>query len=184
MAMTPRWAPQIIGATSIFAALIVWELIAASGLFGSSLPAATSAFGACGQLLVEPKTWWLILVTGTTAIGGLTISAVVGVFLGILLGTSRALTAATRVIIEFLKPIPPIVILPVAVLVLGPKVEMALFLVIFGCMLSIAVQTAAGVMETNPIALETARSFQLSRTQILCRVVLPSAAPFVANSNI
>ena len=182
MTMMSRWAPRIYGTASVVVALIVWQLIAASGRFGQALPTATASIGAAADLLIKPTTWIAIGITVLTAVVGLLISAVLGIILGIFLGTSRVFTAATRVVIEFLKPIPPIVILPVVVLVLGPKIDMAVFLVVFGCMLPIAVQTAAGVLETNPVALDTARSFQLNRFQILSRVVLPSASPFIANS--
>lgn len=182
MTKMSRWAPRIIGTLSVVSAIIVWQLIATSGQFGSALPKASDSLGAAILLLAKADTWIAIGVTVATALVGLLISSVLGIALGIFLGTSKIFTAATKVVIEFLKPIPPIVILPVVVLVLGPKIDMAVFLVIFGCLLPIAVQTAAGVMETNPVALDTARSFQLTHFQTLMRVVLPSSSPFIANS--
>ena len=89
---------------------------------------------------------------------------------------------ATRVPLEFLKPVPPIVVLPIAVLVLGPTMEMGVVLVVFGSFISIAVQTAAGVFDTDPVARATGRSYGMGRGEVLGRIVLPSALPYVGTA--
>ena len=125
------------------------------------------------------------LATGDTAlmaIGGLAIGVALGALIGIGIGTSPLAMHATRAPLEFLKPVPPIVILPIAVLVLGPTMEMGVFLVVFGSFISIAVQTAAGVFDTDPVAKATGRSYGMGRGEILGRIVLPSALPYIGTS--
>jgi len=107
---------------------------------------------------------------------------VAGVALGVLVGTSDIAHAATRVVLEFLRPIPAIVILPLAMLVLGPTTEMGVFLVVFGVALPIAAQTAAGVESVDPVMRNTARSFGMRAGEILWRVVLPGASPFIGTA--
>ncbi len=133
-------------------------------------------------LLGDPALWQAVADTLTMTLLGLAIAVVIGVALGILSGISPLVMHATRVPVEFLKPIPPIVILPIAVLVLGPTLSMGTFLVVLGCFIAIAVQTAAGVFDTNPVAVATGRSYGLNRSQVVRNIVLPSAMPYVGTA--
>ena len=134
------------------------------------------------RLLSENQTW---VATGDTlvmALVGLALAALVGVFLGVGIGVSPVAMHATRVPLEFLKPIPPIVILPIVVLVLGPTAGMGIVLVFFGCFVAIAVQTAAGVFDTDPVTRDTGRSYGMGRGEVLGRIVLPSALPYIGTA--
>jgi ABC-type nitrate/sulfonate/bicarbonate transport system permease component len=120
-----------------------------------------------------------VVDTLQAALGGFLVALAIGVPLGVLLGLSDAAERSTRLVVEFLKPIPPVVLIPLLLLTMGPSERMGLFLVAFGCVWPILVQTSYGVQDADPVALDTARSFRLSRAQRIRRVVLPSAAPFV-----
>ena len=73
-------------------------------------------------------------------------------------------------------------ILPLAIMVLGPTAEMGIFLVVFGVMLPITAQTAAGVEAVDPVMRNTARSFGMSQGEILWRVVLPGSSPYIGTA--
>jgi len=133
-------------------------------------------------MLGERGFWKDATVTAATALAGLAGALVVGVVLGILIGTSPLLRYATSAVLEFLKPIPPIVILPIVVLVLGPTLEMTVALVVLGCAIPILIQTAAGVFDVDPVRTDTARSYGMGQAEILRRVVLPGASPFIATA--
>lgn len=172
----------LLGAIAVAAAVAIWQVLAVVGVFGSALPTATASFAELGALLGESETWSAIGVTLGIAGIGLAIGAIIGISLGVLIGVSTVLERATRVVLEFLKPIPPIVVLPIAVLVFGPKWEMGVFLVALGCGIQILVQTAAGVLDTDPIAVETARSYRLSTLERMWRIVVPSATPAIVSA--
>ncbi|MBK0420012.1 ABC transporter permease subunit [Leucobacter sp. CSA1] len=172
-----------LGGLGVAASLGAWQIVAtAPGATGSALPPASAALAAAAGLLGTAALWQAIGATLLMALGGLVLAVVLGVALGIGVGVSPLALHATRVPFEFLKPIPPIVVLPIAVLVLGPTVDMGVFLVFFGCFVAIAVQTAAGVFDTDPVARATARSFGMGRGEILCRIVLPSALPYIGTA--
>jgi ABC-type nitrate/sulfonate/bicarbonate transport system permease component len=59
---------------------------------------------------------------------------------------------------------------------------MSLFLVVFGCLLPIVMQTVDGVQGTDPVARDTARSYGMGEGEILARVVLPSAMPYIGTA--
>ncbi|QIM18929.1 ABC transporter permease subunit [Leucobacter coleopterorum] len=172
-----------IGALGVVAAICLWQFVATVGpLSASPLPSASEAFSALAQILATPALWAATGETLYMALLGLVIATLTGVALGAGIGVSPLAMHATRVPLEFLKPIPPIVILPVVVLVLGPTSGMGVFLVFIGCFVSIVVQTSAGVFDTDPVAKATARSYGLSRSEILGSVVLPSALPYIGTA--
>ena len=172
-----------VGALGAVAALALWQLAATAGpLADSPLPTALDSIAALGGLLGTPEVWGAIGDTVVMALAGLAIAVVCGIIIGIGIGVSPLAMHATRVPLEFLKPIPPIVILPVVALVLGPTAGMGIFLVFFGCFVAIAVQTAAGVFDTDPVARATGRSYGMRQSEILARIVLPSALPYIGTA--
>ena len=172
-----------IGALGVVAALGLWQFAATVGpLAGSPLPTAGEALTTVVELAATPDLWRATGDTLTMALVGLLLAAVVGVLIGVGIGVSPLAMHATRVPLEFLKPIPPIVILPIVVLVLGPTAQMGTFLVFFGCFVAIAVQASAGVFDTDPVARATGQSYGMRPGEILLRIVLPSALPYIGTA--
>lgn len=178
-----RWAQYGVGALGALAAVGVWQWAATAGpLAGSPLPAASSAIGEMFRLLGTSEMWQATGDTVAMALGGLVLATVVGVIIGVGIGVSPLAMHAARVPLEFLKPIPPIVILPVVVLVLGPTAGMGTFLTFFGCFVAIAVQTSAGVFDTDPVMRDTGRSYGMGSGEVLRSIVLPSALPYIGTA--
>lgn len=175
-------APILFGALGIVLLLAAWQWGSTQVTSEGALPAIPIVAQALGGLFAEGAFWTDVLLTLGIALLGWAIAAVVGVALGVLVGTSDIVFSATRVVLEFLRPIPAIVILPLAMLVLGPTGEMGVFLVVFGVMLPIAAQTAAGVESIDPVMRNTARSFGMKPGEILWRVILPGASPFIGTA--
>lgn len=172
-----------VGALGAVVAVGLWQAAATVGPLASSpLPTATETFAEFLTLLSTAEMWKATLDTVIMALTGLLLAAVVGVILGIGIGTSPLAMHATRVPLEFLKPIPPIVILPIVVLVLGPTTAMGIFLVFFGSFVAIAVQAAAGVFDTDPVARATGRSYGMNNAEILRNIVLPSSLPYIGTA--
>ena len=178
-----RVAQWGVGAVGALAALGVWQFAASVGpLAESPLPTAGEAIATMLQLLGTEAMWQATLDTVIMTVVGLVLAAVFGIILGVGIGVSPLAMHATRVPLEFLKPIPPIVILPIVVLVLGPTMGMGIFLTFFGCFVAIAVQSSAGVFDTDPVAKATGQSYGLSRREILFNIVLPSALPYIGTA--
>lgn len=179
----PRIAQASLGIFGAVVALCLWQFAATIGPLASSpLPTATDSLLEGFRLLGTQETWSSILDTLVMALTGLVAAIAVGVACGIAIGSSTLVMHATRVPLEFLKPIPPIVVLPVVMLVLGPTSEMGSFLVFFGCFIGIAVQSAAGVFDTDPVAKATGQSYGMSKREILLGIVLPSSMPFIGTA--
>ena len=111
---------------------------------------------------------------------GLGIAAALGVPLGIIIGSNRLLYRACRGLIEFLRPIPSVALIPLAILIYGTGMQSKVFLAAFASFWQVIVATLYGVQDVDPVATDTARSFGFSRFKRLFRVTLPSAVPYIA----
>ena len=87
---------------------------------------------------------------------------------------------AFRVPIEFLRPIPSAVLIPLLFLTLGTNLKSEVFLATFGAFWPLLVQTMYGVRDVDPLALDTGRSFGLGQLERLYRITLPSSVPYIA----
>ncbi|MGC0239450.1 ABC transporter permease [Arthrobacter sp. SD76] len=81
--------------------------------------------------------------------------------------------------IQFLRPLPAVVILPLVLLIFGPTRELGVFLAAFGAVWPILVQVQVGVRDVDPVAIDTARAMNLSWGKTQTAVVLPSATPYI-----
>jgi len=111
---------------------------------------------------------------------GLGIAAALAIPLGIVIGSSPLLYRSLRFVIEFLRPIPSVALIPLAILVYGTGLESKVFLAAFASFWPLLVQTLYGVRDVDPVATDTARSFGFGRLARLWRITLPSALPYVA----
>ncbi|PRA00435.1 nitrate ABC transporter permease [Arthrobacter sp. MYb224] len=160
----------------------LWQFAAIRGTFGNGLPTVSATLIELFALFGNPEFWTDTFTTIWLAVLGMVIAVVAGVMLGLLIGTIDWVRYATLAVTEFFKPIPPIVVLPLCVMIWGPTNTMALALVLLGTVLSTTIQVIAGVNDTDPVALSTARSYGMGRVERLLRVTLPSASPYIGTS--
>ena len=181
MAARARAADVLVTVASIAAALGVWELVSRTGLIAErDLPPMSHAFRELWHMMGTRHFW---LAFGDTVRGwalGLGIATALAVPVGILLGASDFAAHAFRVPIEFLRPIPSAVLIPLLFLTLGTTLRSEIFLASFGAFWPLLVQTMYGVHDVDPLTTETARSFKVGRVERLYRVTFPSAVPYIA----
>jgi NitT/TauT family transport system permease protein len=111
---------------------------------------------------------------------GLAIAIVIGVAAGVLIGSSRTLLDATSVLIEFLRPIPGVALIPLAILFFGLGVPARRFVIAYAATWPILINTLYGVRGGDPMLHDVARTVGVGRTGRLFRVTLPAALPSIA----
>jgi ABC-type nitrate/sulfonate/bicarbonate transport system permease component len=172
------WGTRLAG---IAAVLVVLEICSRTGVLPrESFPPVSEIYGSLLGLVTESPFW---VEVGRTMRGwavGLLLAAVLAVPLGMLLGASRLAFQLSRLVIEFLRPVPSVALIPLAVLVFGVGQDMKVFLVAFACFWPILFQAIYGVQDVDPVARDTARSYGLPLLARFTRVTLPSAAPYIA----
>lgn len=186
-----RAARVLVPILSIAAFLGIWQLEASQGVIATrDLSSMTTTFHELWRLMQGKDTAVLFGDTNTfwdnvgyTVRGwaiGLGVATALAVPIGILLGTNDFLYRAFRVPIEFLRPIPSAVLIPLLFLTIGINLKSEVFLAAFGAFWPLLIQTMYGVHDVDPTATDTARSFGVGRFERLYRIVLPSAVPYIA----
>jgi ABC-type nitrate/sulfonate/bicarbonate transport system permease component len=157
------------------------EAITRSSLISTSaFPPVTLDLKAFFKLLGEANFWSAAADTMKGWGLGLGIAVGLAVPLGILIGAMPLFYRATRALVEFLRPIPSVALIPLAVLVYGTGLQSKVFLVAFASVWPMLMQAVYGVRDIDPVAIDTARSFRMGRVDRLRRVTLPSAVPYLA----
>ncbi|MGI5143970.1 MULTISPECIES: ABC transporter permease [unclassified Streptomyces] len=108
---------------------------------------------------------------------GLAIAMAAGIALGLLCGLIEALHRAFQPLLEFLRAIPGVAILPVALFMFGIGTSMKVAVIAFGAFWPILLNTVDGVRGVDTLIKDVARSYHLRRRERLFRVVLPAASP-------
>jgi ABC-type nitrate/sulfonate/bicarbonate transport system permease component len=159
--------------------LLVLEILPRTGLVDRRfLPTTSDIAAALVERLADPAFWVALGQTLVTWGIGLAISVVAGVALGVLIGTVPALRALTASTIEFLRPVPSVALIPVAVLLYGTGMRSTLLLVVYASFWQVLIQVLAGVGDVDPVASDTARSYRFSAWTRVRTVVWPTTLPY------
>jgi ABC-type nitrate/sulfonate/bicarbonate transport system permease component len=126
----------------------------------------------------RPGFWQAVAGTVSTWLIGLAIAVVAGIVLGILIGSIPVLRVATASTIEFLRPIPSVALLPLAIVLFSAPVRSILLLVVYASFWQVLVQVLHGVTDVDPIARETAASYRLNRWRQARYLVWPTTLPY------
>jgi NitT/TauT family transport system permease protein len=108
------------------------------------------------------------------------VAVVLGVSVGLLLGTLRWVERALSPLIEFLRPFPAVVLIPLVLLIVQDDTKTEVVIIVYAAVWPVLINTIYGVQAVNQLAKETLRSFGFGPLSIAFRVSLPSAAPFAA----
>jgi NitT/TauT family transport system permease protein len=158
--------------------IFMWYII--STISGSSLADVIAAFGRLvtqgdseGHFLIDHVRMSLTRVTI-----GFCVAALTAIPLGIAIGRYRLVDSILGPIVEATRPIPPIAWIPLAILMfyrnmLGAQV----FIIWIGAFFPILTNTTTGVKRTEPVHIDSAKTFGASEYQILSKIVVPSAGP-------
>lgn len=169
----------LLGAIGVLGLIALAEILPKVGLVNPRfLPPFSEIVPALLERLQTLVFWQALADTLITWATGVSIALVAGVVLGILIGSIAVLRDATASTIEFLRPIPSVALIPLAVIMFGPGRESTVFLIIFSSFWMVIVQVLAGVQDVDPIARDTARSYRFRVWTVGLRVVWPTTLPY------
>jgi ABC-type nitrate/sulfonate/bicarbonate transport system permease component len=180
---TPWRPPPAVarGALGVLTALALLEAASRSGFLPAQyFPPVSATLAQLVRESAQPTLWTAIGQTMSGWALGLLIAVAVAVPAGVLIGSIKPLFHASRIVVEFLRPIPSVALVPLAVLVFGAGLQMKVFLVAFASTWPLLFQTMYGVRDVDPTILATARVYGLPARARFVKVVLPSAMPYIA----
>jgi ABC-type nitrate/sulfonate/bicarbonate transport system permease component len=175
-----RVATPLRGLAGLAGLAVVLQVLPETGLVSADYLPPTSQMGRALWGLLAEGAFWTALGDTLTGWGlGLAIAVVAGVAAGLVIGSAPVLRAATASTIEFLRPIPSVALIPVAVLLYGTDLRSTLLLVVYASFWQVLVQVLAGMHDVDPVADDTARSYLLGAWGRVRYVMWPTALPYV-----
>ena len=170
----------ILGLAGMGTLLALVEVLPRIGVVDPAyLPPTSRILAALADEAATGEFWRAVGDTLTAWALGLVIAVVAGVAAGVLIGSIPVLRAATASTVEFLRPIPSVALIPLAVLLYGTDLGSSLLLVVYAAFWQVLIQVLYGVADVDPVADETARSFRFGAWARVRYVLWPTALPFV-----
>lgn len=165
---------------SLAVLLVGWELLGrfvlTNPLFFAPLSKVVVAFvdlWASGEL--ETHIW----VSFSELVYGVAMAIVLGIAFGVISGISQRVRDYTEVYVTALYATPLVAVAPLLILWLGIGVLSKAAVVFLTAVFPILINTASGVRAAEASLIEVAQSFAATRWQIVAKVLIPSAVPFM-----
>ncbi|MCR2808487.1 MULTISPECIES: ABC transporter permease [unclassified Microbacterium] len=169
-----------LGTAGIVGFLVTWQLLPSLGIVDPRyFPTATETLAQLGQDVRDLEFWRNVGRTLTKWGIGLLMATVLAVVLGTIIGLVPFLRRATHTTVEFLRPIPSVALIPLAVLLFGYQIQSALLIIVYASFWQVFIQVLYGVADVDAVARDTARSFGLSRGSRIVNLVFPTALPYL-----
>jgi ABC-type nitrate/sulfonate/bicarbonate transport system permease component len=161
--------------------LIAWQLAATSGVFSNgSLPTIDAFVGAVITIVPTASYWTAIGNTIASWAAGLAITIVIAVPLGLLIGSTSFLRRLTGPSLDFMRTIPSIILIPLAVLLYGSTNQMKIILIVFASVWPLLLQAMYGIRAVEPVARETYAAYGIRWIDRVRHLYLPTASPYLA----
>ncbi len=151
----------------------IWATIAPAKFF----PSPTALAQAFVDTWIGPAFVTDVLPSLGRLGAGVLIAIVIGIAAGTVIGLTRWLRELLEPVLEFFRAVPPPVLLPIVVVLMGPTDLMKITMIVVGSIWPVLLNTIEGVRSTDQIMKETARSFALTTRERLRFLVLPAASP-------
>lgn len=170
----------LVSVLSIPLFLVVWELVARSGIVNivlfpppSTVATAVVAWIKSGQFLVD------LVASLTRVVAGFVLGASMGIVFGLLTGQFPLVSSLLSPLFHILRPIPPIAFVPIVILWFGLSEAGKLFLVVWGVFFTVWLATHIGVQKVDHGLIRAARMLGTPRRQMLQEIVLLGALPYI-----
>jgi len=168
---------------TVIAVALAWEIVARSGLlYQEVVPSLGKVAMAFVTLLAAPATYHHLGVTAWEVLTGFALGFLAGVAFGVPMGARRLFGDAVGPYVDGLATAPKIIFLPIAMLAFGIGIASKIALAALSAFFPVAIVTAAGVRQIDPVLVRVGRSFRLTGWQMATRIYLPAMRPAIVTS--
>jgi len=166
--------------------LLLWQFF--TMITDTMLPSPVRTLQEAGDLIVNPffdyggnakGLFWQVLTSLRRVAIGFTLSAIVGIAVGVLLGTSKFMHRALDPIFQVLRTVPPLAWLPISLAAFQQANPSAIFVIFITAIWPIILNTAEGVRRIPQDYNNVAKVLKLSRQQYFFKILLPATVPYI-----
>ncbi|MFE6037994.1 ABC transporter permease [Streptomyces sp. NPDC056452] len=178
--MSGRWS-IVLRALSLVAALGIWQLLTAFDinlwLRFEQFPTVTDVARAFGDRLGTDAYWQDLTDSLTRIVTGFALAAVLGITVGTAVARSRLACDLLGPVLEVIRPVPAIALVPVAILLFPSNEQGIVFITCTAAFFPVMVSTRHAVRALTPVWEEAVLTMGGGRWRVLGSVVLPGALP-------
>jgi NitT/TauT family transport system permease protein len=131
------------------------------------------------QMVMSGELWNYLAPSLVVLAIGLSLAAVIGIAVGLVLARFWIADVAFGVYITFLYSIPSVALVPLIVLWTGYETTAKVVILFLFAFFPMAINTYQGVKNVDPKLIEVGRAFRCSEGQLWTNIVLPGALPFI-----
>lgn len=166
--------------------LLIWQLFSASP--DANLPGPIKVVSQTWELIVNPffdkgptnkGLFWQIFASLQRVAQGYTLAAIVGIALGILVGTNGFLYDALDPIFQVMRTIPPLAWLPISLAAFQQSNPSAIFVIFITAIWPILLNTIVGVQQIPQDYKNVSRVLRLSQQEYFLQIVFPATVPYI-----
>ncbi len=166
--------------------LVIWQILTLSP--DANLPSPIKVVEQTWELIINPffdkgatnkGLFWQIWASLQRVLQGFTLAAIVGISIGIIVGTNEFLFDAFDPIFQILRTIPPLAWLPIALATFQQSNPSAIFVIFITSIWPIIINTIAGVQQIPQDYVNVSKVLQLSRKEYFLDVVFPATVPYI-----
>jgi ABC-type nitrate/sulfonate/bicarbonate transport system permease component len=170
----------VVGAAAVVVGLAIWQLLGQTKIVDPAyISTPIDVVRGGGQLISDGDLGSNALVTLQEWIIGLLAATIIGVPIGMLMGWRLRIRQTLEPLLTSLYVTPSLALLPIVVLAFGIDKPSKIALVFIEALITIIVNSMAGVRETDPKLVRAARSYNANGYAVFTKVLFPSALPTI-----
>ena len=171
---------------TLAALLLLWQIVVGTRTDG--VPAPATIWLESRELILDPffdrggvdkGLFWHILTSVKRVAVGFSIAALLGVTLGVIVGSNRWAHRALDPVFQVLRTVPPLAWLPISLAALHQANPSALFVIVVTAIWPIVINTAVGVRNIPSDYINVGKVLRLSPLEFFFKILLPACAPYI-----
>ncbi|MZE68212.1 ABC transporter permease subunit [Streptomyces sp. SID5789] len=171
-----RGLTLVLNAVSVAAGIALWWAAASAGF---KLPTPPEVVSRAGTLIGDGTLADDALASLTRVLTGFALGTAVAVPVGFLMGWYGIVRGLVEPWIQFFRTIPPLAIIPLAVVAMGIDETPKIFVIFLAAFLACVISTFQGVVNVDRTLIDAARVLGAKDATIFARVVVPASTPFI-----
>jgi NitT/TauT family transport system permease protein len=162
---------------SVIAGIAIWWIV--SLLPGVQIPTPPAVVVEGGKLIANGTLAADIGASLVRVLIGFILGSLVAIPIGFLMGWYAIARALIEPYVQFFRMIPPLAIIPLAVVLMGIGEVPKIFVIFLAAFLACVVATFQGVIGVDRTLINAARVLGAKDSTIFLRVVVPASSPFI-----